>query len=316
MNASHPSDEVLVDFVHGRLRHRLAEPIEVHLKTCGVCAARLVELESTISSDSLTEQIRKAVLPVDVPTPLPGRNDWPDKLKNHPRFRILSLLSRGTDESIYLAEDRTRPQRLALKLVIGDSLALLRIADLIRLLAIQKLPRIDPPIAVEPLGEQLLIAEDYRSGATLREVVCSRGRLTLPEVVPYAQQIAEALAAAHALGLSHGDLQLKDCFLTESGIALRGWARRRICETVPYDPRADATALGRCLLGLLTGHTLLDSRGPLPFGELWADVPTAVTEVIRSITRAEFATPEEAVDALVQSVSTKRWWQRWTFLHS
>ncbi|SEG73082.1 Serine/threonine protein kinase [Thermomonospora echinospora] len=99
------------------------------------------------------------------------------------------------------------------------------------------------------------------------------GPLGADEAVRIGGQIAEALAAAHAAGVVHGDVRPANVFLCGDGVkvldfgialAFRGPAPDR-----PDDAAADVHALGVTLTEMLTGERALEGNWP-------ADVPADV----------------------------------------
>src|SRR5260370_14400295 len=63
------------------------------------------------------------------------------------------------------------------------------------------------------------IAMEYVSGATLEQVNAG-GPLPLKDAIKYAAEIADALAAAHSVGIIHRDLQPPNIIITEDGRAI------------------------------------------------------------------------------------------------
>jgi eukaryotic-like serine/threonine-protein kinase len=73
-----------------------------------------------------------------------------------------------------------------------------------RVLDVDRLPEGEPYIVMELID-----------GADLHALVKRRGRLPADEAVSYITQACEGLAEAHALGMVHRDLKLKNLFLTQ-----------------------------------------------------------------------------------------------------
>jgi len=120
-------------------------------------------------------------------------------------------------------------------------------------------------------------------GPTLAKLVTDRGPLPVEQVIGYGRQCSEALAAAHAAGITHRDVKPANlmlaadgrCVLVDLGIARLAGAststqnaltgKGTILGTVAYvapeiitgqtpGPPADQYALGAVLFSLLTGH--------------------------------------------------------------
>ena len=153
------------------------------------------------------------------------------------RFTIVDAIGHGAFSDVYLAEDEAGT-RVVLKLpheaLLGDVGAFDRFR---REMEIDR--RLDHPGIQRSmdLGENRsrpYLALEYVDGVTLREVLGREGRLSVPRAVSIADQLADAMASAHALGICHRDLKPENVLVTpegrvvvtDFGIALMEGARR------------------------------------------------------------------------------------------
>lgn len=139
-------------------------------------------------------------------------------------------------------------------------------------------------------GSLVWMAQEYVEGVTLREIVHSRGgRLPYDDVARWGAQIADGVAAAHALGVIHRDLKPENVILNTSdaikvidfniakfrewGVTTTGHkmeARGTLGYMAPeqidsgfgaISERTDVHALGFILFELVTGRSALSPHG-------------------------------------------------------
>src|SRR5436309_5113410 len=116
-------------------------------------------------------------------------------------FRVKSLLGEGAMGTVYLAEETTTGQRVALKLLAPDLARDERFRR--RFLRETELAAtLDHPHVVRTLasGEEagtLYLAMDYVEGSDLRKVLRREGRLAPERALGLIEQVAGALDAAH-----------------------------------------------------------------------------------------------------------------------
>jgi serine/threonine protein kinase len=208
------------------------------------------------------------------------------------RFTIVDAIGHGAFSDVYLAED-DGGTRVVLKLpheaLLGDVGAFDRFR---REMEIDR--RLDHPGIQRSmdLGENRsrpYLALEYVDGVTLREVLGREGRLSVPRAVNIADQLADAMASAHALGICHRDLKPENVLVTpegrvvvtDFGIALMEGARRLTWRwltstmgTPDYmapeqiegkrgDARTDVYALGIMLFEMLAGRVPWEGDNPL-----------------------------------------------------
>jgi eukaryotic-like serine/threonine-protein kinase len=125
-------------------------------------------------------------------------------------YRIVSLLGAGGMGEVYLAEDSRLARRVALKILPFPFTA-----DLDRVRRFEREARaasaLNHPniMTIYDIGEAdsiHYIATEYAEGATLRARL-KTGPMPLSEAIKVALQVAEALGAAHAAGITHRDIK-------------------------------------------------------------------------------------------------------------
>ncbi len=252
------------------------------------------------------------------------------------RYRIAERLGTGGMGVVYRARDERLGRDVALKILSGDALdsvsARQRFIREAQLAATLNHPHIVTIYEVEEADGYHFIAMEFVEGETLRARV-SRGPLELEEVVRIGGDVAEALDAAHALGLIHRDIKPANILLTRSGrakVADFGLAKRVEGEASPAAPAATVSDLTRA--GAIAGTVsymspeqtrgdTLDPRSDLfslgvvlyeaATGRVPFEGPSALS-IIHEITLVEPPAPSRvrpglsrAFDAIVQRAMTK-----------
>ncbi len=148
------------------------------------------------------------------------------------RFDITRLIARGGMGEVYLAKDAVLGRDLALKIlrqdVTRDSDRLDRFVLEARaasalnhphLIAIYDIGESSPKRNGSPVGPPVLyIAMELVSGETLRAAL-DGNRLPLDRTVEFLAQVADALDAAHAAGVTHRDLKPENLMIADGGYA-------------------------------------------------------------------------------------------------
>jgi tRNA A-37 threonylcarbamoyl transferase component Bud32 len=134
-------------------------------------------------------------------------------------FQVLSRLGSGGMGSVYLAENLAIGKRVALKVIHPD---LARNGEVVQRFfnEARAVNRIGNEHIVEvhdhgqtPNGEYFFLME-YIHGRTLGEVIAEQGALPVPRALHISAQLADALAAAHAVSIIHRDLKPDNVMLT------------------------------------------------------------------------------------------------------
>jgi serine/threonine-protein kinase len=220
------------------------------------------------------------------------------------RYAIEARLARGGMASVYLATDIRLERRVAVKVMHAalaeDPEFVARFNREARAAA-----RLSHPAAVSVYDQgtdsgHVFLVMEYVPGATLRDVLRSRGRLSPAEALAVMDHVLAALAAAHAAGLVHRDIKPENVLVTNDGrvkVADFGLARAIaganlttddsvLLGTAAYlapeqvrdgvaDSRSDVYSAGIVLFELLTGTTPFtgDNAVAVAYRHISDDVP-------------------------------------------
>jgi len=165
------------------------------------------------------------------------------------RYEVSGLLGAGAMGNVYLARDPDLEREVAIKTVRYASLPsdsldtfLERFRNEARAAARLHHPNVVQIFDVgeaEGIGPYLVF--EFVPGASLKQVLRQRGPLAPDRVVQLAEEVASALALAHAHGIIHRDIKPENLLLTDTGHAkLADFGVARI-------PNADLTREGQFL---------------------------------------------------------------------
>ena len=136
-------------------------------------------------------------------------------------YEVLSPLGAGAMGEVYLARDRKLNRDVALKVLppafTANADRLARFEREAQLLASLNHPHIGSIYGFEDADHVPALVLELVEGDTLDERV-RRGALPLPEALAIAQQIADALDAAHVSGIIHRDLKPSNIKITRDGM--------------------------------------------------------------------------------------------------
>src|SRR5581483_7310368 len=143
----------------------------------------------------------------------PGTRLWP--------YEIVELLGAGGMGEVYRAHDSKLARDVALKILAprfaANSDWVARFEREGRFLASLNHPHIGAIYGFESAGNVPFLVLELVQGDTLADRV-SRRPLPLSEALPIAQQIADALEAAHRAGIIHRDLKPMNVKITPDGV--------------------------------------------------------------------------------------------------
>jgi predicted Ser/Thr protein kinase len=163
-------------------------------------------------------------------------------------YLVRQEIGRGGMGVVYLADDTRLARRVALKAIAAaagaGSRGRERLQQEARAAAQLSHPGIATVYALEEIDQHLYITSEYVPGPTLRAVI-AKGPLPFSQVIDIAAQLADALAAAHAQGIVHGDLKPENVVRTSAGVVkVLDFGLARFEQHLSNSPTASETAAG------------------------------------------------------------------------
>src|SRR5689334_20876213 len=206
-------------------------------------------------------------------------------------YLVRRLVGEGGMGKVYEAEERLSKRRVALK-VLRPELARSEEGRRLFLNEMTILAHLDHPNIVRALScseidGELVMALEFLSGRTLREMLATRGRLPWQEAVGIAAQITSALGAAHRQQppIVHRDLKPENVIVLPDGhVKVMDFGIAKVLQelskttthsvgTLQYmspeqidaasiDARSDLYTLGLCLYEMISGRAPFESASP------------------------------------------------------
>src|SRR5262245_58693212 len=140
---------------------------------------------------------------------------------NVSHYRILSLLGRGGMGAVYLALDTNLGRKIALKLLpeqfTKDTEQVRRFEREARAASALNHPNILTIHEIGAIDHCHFIISEFVEGQTLRRRIANNP-MELNSVLDVAIQVASALAAAHAAGITHRDVKPENVMLRPDGL--------------------------------------------------------------------------------------------------
>ena len=151
-------------------------------------------------------------------------------LRGRPRFEpgsvlgpyiIVRELGRGGMGRVYLATDTRLKRTVALKALLPsltrDPVQRERLRREAQAAAGLTHPGICTIYALEEIGDDVFIVAEFVDGRSLREEIASRQRPSVAALIESGRELTEALASAHAKGITHRDLKPENVMRTKEG---------------------------------------------------------------------------------------------------
>lgn len=186
------------------------------------------------------------------------------------RYTLLEELGRGGAGVVHLAQDELLGRRVAIKRLGmapgSDSPDLSRSEREARLAASITHPNVVSVYDVVEHDRSQYLVMEHVEGSTLAHLIRSTGGIEPERALALLADVADALSAAHSLGIVHRDVKPSNVFVTSSGRAKLG--------DFGIARGADDTALTRT--GLVTGSPaylapeVISGRSASPASDIWS----------------------------------------------
>jgi serine/threonine protein kinase/Tfp pilus assembly protein PilF len=167
------------------------------------------------------------------------------------RYEIRSKIGEGGMGEVYLAQDNKLDRKVALKIlpaeVAADHNRMSRFVQEAKAASALNHPNIITIYEIDEADSVHFIANEFIEGETLRKRMKS-APAKLGEVLDVGSQIANALAAAHAVGIVHRDIKPDNVMLRRDGIVkVLDFGLAKLTEREPPDS-VDAEAATKALV--------------------------------------------------------------------
>jgi hypothetical protein len=225
-------------------RWLLEQPLDTSLRA---------EVASLLAHHSEAGSFLAAPLPEQVPALLDEEEALkPGTVVGH--YKIDREIGRGAMGRVYLAEDSHLGRSVALKALAphlsGDPAHRERLRREARAAAGLMHPGICAVYALEEFDGQQFIASELIDGHTLREEIAGRERPDAAAIASTARELAEALACAHASGITHRDFKPENVMRDRTGrLKVLDFGLARIAEPGVLAPPVPLVTMAGAFVG-------------------------------------------------------------------
>lgn len=182
-------------------------------------------------------------------------------------YRIEAVVSAGSGGTLYRANEERRERRVALFVLspelAEDQAVRLRFTRAAELAETLQHPHALPVEAVGDADDSVFLVSPWVQGVNLAARL-ARGPLSPAEALQVLVPVARALAAAHRVGLAHGNITLERVLIADGPdeeVYLDGFGSGQ-ARRDPATPDPDIAAFGRLLLDALGADTPAGDRSP------------------------------------------------------
>lgn len=170
-------------------------------------------------------------------TPDPSNRDSPPQ-GLRPHYDVVGLIGAGGMGRVYRARDVRHGREVAIKVLASEPAALLGRERFLREIAITAQlnhPHIVPVFDSGEVDGQLYYVMPYITGETLRQRLTREPMLPLPQVLTWAEEIADGLDAAHANGVIHRDIKPENLLIQDGHILIADFGLARTVDLAAGD---------------------------------------------------------------------------------
>ena len=190
-------------------------------------------------------------------------------------------LARGHFSSVYLATDRQTGEKFAVKIIKKDKNDMQKSRKFVRrevkVLSVTNHPNLIRAVDFFSVGSKPHLVLEYVDGGSLRDLIKSQTRLTVPEARSILRGILEGLAYLHSEGIVHRDLKPDNVLMADgvvpkiadfglatfiseevkhvhSVVGTPSYVAPEVMRGVPYGTPADCWAAGIILYQMIVGQ--------------------------------------------------------------
>jgi serine/threonine protein kinase len=234
----HPSDETLSGLAKNLLATEDTVVVQQHVSRCKRCQSVMDEfrMENSIGNSVATEPSK---LTEPVPSSSPKyvaskqTEPKPDKqtvsipieLRDHPQYKVLSLIGRGGMGNVFLVEHKLTARKEVLKVIHSHLLSREDVRVRFKR-EIQSAAKLNHPNVVQTLtaieeGRMIGLVMEYVKGESLSSMVNRVGPLPIDRAREIIKQIAMGLDHAHQQNMVHRDIKPQNVLVSKEGDEFR-----------------------------------------------------------------------------------------------